>query len=255
MEIDNYDDGIPSWVDFASPDIDATSAFYSALFGWEIQEGLPEAGGYRLCMLRDRPVAGLMPRMSPDVPPVWLTYVNVDDADDAMAKALANGGQTIVEPMDVLDVGRMALFADPAGAALGLWQPGTHKGAGIVNEPGTYCWSELITTDTDAAGRFYGAVFGWGTDVHPMPMGEYTEWKIGDHSVGGMMAKPPTMPAEVPPFWGVYFAVDDCDKTAARITELGGSTMFPPMDIEPGRFTTATDPHGGIFSILALKSG
>ena len=85
-------------------------------------------------------------------------------------------------------------------------------------------------------------------------MGEYTEWQVGGRSVGGMMQKPPMMPAEVPPFWAVYFAVADTDAAVRRVTELGGSVMMPPMDIEPGRFATVADPFGGVFNVIALSA-
>ena len=119
----------------------------------------------------------------------------------------------------------MAVFADPLGAVIGLWQPNQHTGAQLVNEPGTYCWSELITTDLDASKAFYGAVFGWGAEEQGPPGGPpaYTEWKLGGRSVGGMMPKSPDMPAEMPPIWGVYFAVADTDATVAKAQELGAS--------------------------------
>ena len=148
MEFERYDNGVPSWIDMGSPDLDKSRAFYSALFGWECPEGPPEAGGYSVCLLNGKTVAGLGPKMNPDVPTVWLTYVNVDSADETVAKVSSNGGAVLLAPMDVLDVGRMALVADPVGAVLGLWQPRTHPGAQLANEPGAFCWNELITTDS-----------------------------------------------------------------------------------------------------------
>jgi predicted enzyme related to lactoylglutathione lyase len=193
--------------------------------------------------------------MNPDFPPAWLSYVDVDSADTTIAKVKANGGTVFVEPMDVMDAGRMAIFADPAGAVLGLWQPGAHTGAQVVNEPGAWCWSELITTDLEGSKAFYGAVFGWGTEEQgPGGAHPYTEWKIGERSVGGMMPKPAEMPAEVPPNWGVYFAVDDADAAAAKTQELGGSLLMGPMDIEPGRMAVLADPIGAVFNVLKLKS-
>jgi predicted enzyme related to lactoylglutathione lyase len=253
MEIESYEHGVPSWVDLGTPDPDRASAFYSELFGWTIEEGPPEAGGYRMCMLRGKPVAGLGPLMNPAAPPSWTTYVTVASADDTAEAVKAAGGQVFMPPMDVLDVGRMAVFADPAGAVFAEWQPGLHKGAGIVNEPNTYCWSELVTTDVAGAKSFYNAVFGWGAESYGEGgPGGYTEWKLGERTLGGMMAKPDTMPAQVPPHWMVYFAVDHTDAKLAKITELGGTKIMGPMDIEPGRFAVANDPTGAVFSILKL---
>jgi predicted enzyme related to lactoylglutathione lyase len=255
MEFDRYENGVPSWVDMGSPGLGEAKEFYSGLFGWECPEGPPEAGGYSVCTLHGKTVAGLGPQMNPNAPPYWCTYVNVDSADDTLAQIEANGGVVYMPAMDVMDVGRMAIVGDPTGAVFGLWQPGTHTGAQVVNEPGTYCWSELITTDLEAAKAFYLAVFGWGAEEQGPEGGPvaYTEWKVNDRSVGGMMLKMPEMPADMPNLWGVYFAVADTDATVSEALELGGSLVMAPMDIEPGRFATLVDPVGATCNVLALK--
>ena len=142
----SYQHGVPSWVDLGTPDLTAATAFYSGLFGWQVQAGPPESGGYAIAELRGKPVAGLGPQMNPG-PPFWATYVNVDSADEVIGRVADAGGQVIMPPMDVMDAGRMAILADPLGAVISVWQPANHAGAGLVNEPGTYGWSELITTD------------------------------------------------------------------------------------------------------------
>jgi predicted enzyme related to lactoylglutathione lyase len=254
MEMDRYEPGVPSWVDQGSPDLDGARAFYAGLFGWDCPVGPAEAGGYTVATLRGRTVAGLGPQMNPEAPPAWLTYVNVDSVDDTVAKVTAAGGTALMPGMDVMDVGRMAVVADPAGAVFGLWQPGTHPGAGLVNEPGTLCWNELVTTDVPGAKAFYQAVFGWGAEDQGGESMVYTEWKLGDRSVGGCMAKPADMPDFIPPHWGVYFGTEDTDATVARATELGASVMVPPTDIEPGRFAVLAAPDGAVFNVIALKA-
>src|SRR5882724_3494088 len=129
MDIDKYEHGVPSWVDVSSPDLARTKQFYSALFGWEIPDGPPEAGGYSLAMVRGRTVAGVGPQMNPAVPPAWTTYVNVDSVDGTVKLVADNGGTVLMPPMDVMDAGRMAIFADPVGAVIGLWEPRNHTGA------------------------------------------------------------------------------------------------------------------------------
>ena len=252
MEMDSYENGIPSWVDLGTPDPDAAAGFYSGLFGWEIQELGPDAGGYRMATLRGRNVAGLGPAQNPG-PPYWATYVAVDDADAVAASVTANGGAVFAPPFDVMTAGRMGVFADPQGAVFSVWQAKDHNGAGLVNEPDTYSWSELVTTDIDASKAFYGAVFGWGADTYGEGPGAYTEWKLASRSVGGMMTKPPGMPAEVPNHWAVYFSVADIEATVARIREFGGQIMMGPMKIEPGTFAVATDPQGAPFNVMELK--
>ncbi len=252
MEMTSYEPGVPSWIDLGTPDLEKAAAFYSALFGWECPEGPEEAGGYRVCHIGGKPVAGLGPAMNPG-PPMWSSYVNVESADDVAAAVTANGGQVFVPPMDVMTAGRMGVFADPVGAAFGVWQPGEHKGAELVNEPGTFSWSELVTTDVPASKAFYGAVFAWGAETHGDGPGAYTEWQVNGRSIGGMMEKPPQMPAEVPSHWVVYFNVIDTDDAVARVAELGGAVIMPPMDIEPGRFAVVADPTGATFNVIAIK--
>jgi predicted enzyme related to lactoylglutathione lyase len=203
-----------------------------------------------MCTLRGRPVAGLGPQVSPG-PPFWTTYVTVDDVDATTEAVTGAGGQVIMEPLDVLDAGRMAVFADPAGAAFSVWQAMAHVGAGIVNEPGTLSWNELMTTDVEGAKAFYQAVFGWSAVTHEGEM-PYTEFKVNDRSIAGMMAKPPMVPDEVPPHWSVYFAVEDTDATVAKVAELGGQLVMPARDIDPGRFAVVSDPAGATFNVIAL---
>jgi predicted enzyme related to lactoylglutathione lyase len=258
MDVDRYQHGVPSWVDVSSPDPARTRDFYASLFGWEMAVGPPEAGGYAIAQVRGRSVAGIGPQMNPAAPPAWTTYVDVDSADDVVERVRANGGTVFAEPMDVMDVGRMAIFADPTGAVIGLWQPGTHLGAQVVNETNTWSWSELLTTDVERDKQFYAAVFGWSERTHGEGLGAYTEFQLpGDdgapRSIAGMMPKPPMMPAEVPPFWGVYFTVDDVDAAKDSITKLGGTVLMGPADIEPGRFLAATDPTGASFSVIRFN--
>jgi hypothetical protein len=125
----------------------------------------------------------------------------------------------------------------------------------VANEPGTYCWSELITTDLDSSKSFYDAVFGWDANDQGPPGGPpaYTEWQLSGKAIGGMMRKSPDMPAEIPPFWGVYFAVADTDATVAKAQELGASVFMGPADIEPGRFAVLSDNVGAVFNVLQFK--
>jgi len=166
----------------------------------------------------------------------------------------AAGGQVIVAPMDVMDVGRMAVFLDSGGGAISVWQPKAHRGAQLANEPGSFCWNELDTRDVAAARAFYPAVFGW--DVHESgPQGgpnEYYEWQVGGKSIGAMMPMPDLVPAEVPSFWLSYFAVADTDATVARLAELGGSVLMPPADIPAGRFSIVAGPHRETFGVIRL---
>jgi predicted enzyme related to lactoylglutathione lyase len=249
----DYAPGTPSWVDLGSPDVDASVSFYGSLFGWTASEpGPPEAGGYRFFLQDGKMVGGIGPLMMQGQPPAWLNYVTVADADETAGKARDAGGTVFVEPMDVMDVGRFSVLADPTGAALGLWQPGRHTGAELVNEPVSLTWNELETRDPEAAKPFYGALFGWEAETTEMGGGEYTTWRLDGQPVGGMADITGRVPDAVPAHWLAYFAVADTDGTVARAQELGGEVNVPPMDIPAGRFAVLGDPHGAVFGVIKM---
>jgi uncharacterized protein len=250
----DYAPGTPSWVDLGSPDVDASIRFYGDLFGWSASEaGPPESGGYRFFLQDGKMVGGLGPLMMEGQPPAWLNYVTVADADETAAKAREAGGTVHVEPMDVMDVGRMSVIADPTGAALGLWQPRRHTGAELVNEPVSLAWNELNTRDTEAARPFYEAIFGWQGDTAQMGDMEYTTWQLGDRPVGGMAAMSDQVPAQVPAHWLAYFAVTDADAAVEKAKAGGGNALFGPMDVPAGRFAVLADPHGAIFGVIKMS--
>jgi predicted enzyme related to lactoylglutathione lyase len=247
-EMKEYEPGTPSWVDLGSPDIDASSAFYGALFGWSAESTgtVEDTGGYRMFTLNGKNVAGLGPQMNPGSP-FWTTYVSVADAD-ATAKAItAAGGTTLVEPMTVLESGRMAVFVDAVGAPISIWQPMAHIGAELVNEPGALTWNELQTADTTAATAFYAAAFGWEAKAVPIGDRPYTLFQLGDRTIGGLMVLDEGQPSA----WQVIFAVADCDGAVATCTAHGGSVVAPATDLPGvGRFAALADPHGAPFGVL-----
>ena len=252
-EFSSYPAGTPSWVDHAATDLAASNAFYGGLFGWDAEDQGEEMGHYTLLRKGGKTVAGNMGVMGDGQPSVWVSYVCVDDADATVALATKAGATVFVGPMDVSDLGRMAVFADPTGAAIGIWQPKSFNGAEVANEAGSFAWNELNTRDIPAAKAFYTEVFGWSANDMDMGGMDYTEWKSGDKSVAGMLVMPEMVPAEVPAHWLVYFAVDDTDAAVSEATEAGAAIMVPPTDIPPGRFAVLSDPDGAVFAVIKMN--
>ena len=149
------------WIDLASTDAAGATEFYCELFGWTATEPIENAGGYRMLLHDGRQVAGLAPVWGDTDASWWSTYVASADADETCAAAIASGGEVVMDAMDVLDAGRMAVLRDPGGAQVSVWQAGQHHGYEAHGEPGTPIWSELMTRDIAAAREFYGPVFGW----------------------------------------------------------------------------------------------
>jgi uncharacterized protein len=255
-----YAPGTPSWVELSTPDADASAAFYGAVMGWEATEAGPEqeTGGYRMFQQDGKNVGGLMRHMRAGQPTVWATYVSVADADETADKVKAAGGSVALEPMDVLDIGRMAFFADPTGAVFGVWQPKTFTGADLVNEPNSLCWNEVLTRDAEADEAFYPAVFDWvaGRPQFDNAPEGYTVWELDGKPVGGMMQiTDEYFPPEVPSHWSVCFAVADCDATVAKARELGATLTMEPMDTPIGRFAGLIDPQGASFTVMQAPAG
>jgi predicted enzyme related to lactoylglutathione lyase len=255
VKVESYQAGMPSWTDLVTTDEDAALAFYSALFGWEDEPN--DAGDgmvYHMQKLGDDYVGAVAAQQPYEteqgIPPHWNTYITVDDVDAAVAKVTAAGGQVFAEPFDVMEAGRMAPIADPTGAAVILWQPKEHPGAGVRNEQGAIAWNELATRDVERAGAFFKEVFG--VDVVSMPGTEgsmYTMLQIGDQPVAGLLAITEEM-GQMPPSWMTYFQVDDIDAGVARAKELGAQVPMPVMDGPGLRFAVVIDPQGATFGLM-----
>jgi uncharacterized protein len=270
-ERDGYIPGVPCWVDTNQPDPEAAVAFYRGLFRWEFQDAMPPdaPGRYFMARLRGGDVAavGSQPQGAA-APAVWNTFISVLSADETAARVLTAGGRVLTEPFDVLDAGRMAVLTDTEGAVFSIWQAGNHKGAGIVNEPGSLNFNGLRTRDVQAAKAFYGAVFGWrtlvvrGAELWTLPgYGDHLEQRdpglraraagFGAPGFEDVVAAIDPIGHEqggADPSWSVTFSTDDADALAARAAALGGNVLTPPLDVPWARVTVIADPQGATFT-------
>jgi uncharacterized protein len=256
MIVTSYTQGTPCWVDIGTPDVNATVKFFGSLFGWTANV-TDDDGGYVIFNLDGLPVAGAGPLMSDGQPSVWTTYFAVDNTDAAAGRIEAAGGKMLMEPFDVTDTGRMAIFLDNDGAALGIWQKLQFMGAGIADQPGALVWNELMSRDTEGAKEFYRNAFGLGyrTSEANGDADAYTEFICDGRAVAGMMSMASgQFPPELPAHWLVYFGTTDCDATVAKVVELGGRMSMPPTTIPVGRFAIVTDPHGAPFAVIDMSA-
>jgi predicted enzyme related to lactoylglutathione lyase len=282
---ESYPPGVPCWIDLSVPDPRAAVQFSGGLFGWEFEDRMPPGSGghYFMARLQGGDVAAIGSAPEGDPAPVaWNTYVCVDSADETAARVVAAGGSMIAPPTDVFDAGRFAVFADPPGAIFSVWQPGRHKGAQIVNAPGSWNWSDLNSRDLEAARKFYGDVFGWetttvdfgGAQSYMLRRPGYADFlealdpgvrqrhsEAGapegfSDAIGWLQPMPPEQfPADVPSHWAVTFSVADTDAAAKRAVELGGTLLMPPMDLPYVRIATVRDPQGAVFTISRYTPG
>ena len=269
---DGYIPGVPCWIDTSQPDPEAAVSFYSGLFGWEFENVMPpeSEGEYFIGRLggRDAAAVGSIPDAAPPMA-MWNTYISVDSADETATKVADAGGTTLMEPFDVMDAGRMAVFADPEGAMFCVWEAKGTKGLQVVNEHGSLNFNGLNTRDVEGAKRFYGSVFGWET----LALGGGAEmWTLpgyGDHleesdpeirkrmaEVGAPSGFEDVVASlnpiaddqpDTPAHWNVTFGVDDADAIAAKAAELGGKVVAAPFDAPWVRMTVLTDPQGATF--------
>jgi uncharacterized protein len=247
-----YAPGTFSWVDLATPDPDGAKGFYAALLGWQTEDmPMPDGGAYSMQRVDGHDVAAIAPQPQAQrdagMPAVWQSYVTVDSADAAATRAAELGGSVHAGPFDVMEAGRMAVIQDPQGAFFIVWEPRNHNGAGLVNAPGAFCWNELAAADLDTAPDFYAQLFGWQTEPFEGGPMRYLTIKNGSATNGGMREKQP----QEPPYWLVYFAVDDLDESVAKIGELGGSTMAGPFEMAEARMAVVADPQGAVFALYA----
>lgn len=257
--ITQHPPGALCWFELATTDQAGAKRFYASLFGWSSYDSaIGPDEMYTLFRLEGRDVAAVYTMREPErmqgVPPNWLIYVRVDDADTATARAETAGGTALAPPFEVMDLGRMAVLRDPIGAVFAIWQPGTHSGTGLTGQPGTAVWADLVTSDQVKAAAFYEQLFGWrmveGKSLIPARPGQYFHIVNGADMIGGV---PPgrTLPPGAPPHWLIYFSVADCRTAMARAQSLGGKTIHGPVTIENTRtFGALADPQGAVFAVV-----
>ncbi|HEY7111666.1 MAG TPA: VOC family protein [Thermoanaerobaculia bacterium] len=255
-DVTRHDHGAFSWAELSTSDTAAAKTFYKDLFGWSIKDNPMGPGPqdvYTMLQVSGKDVGALYPmpaeQKQQGMPPHWTTYVTVKSADETAKKATELGGKVIAEPFDVMTFGRMAVIQDPLGAIFAVWEAKEHIGAQRVNEPGAFCWMELLTPDLAKAKTFYSGLFGWTYKDSTTPGMQYSEILRGGSPIGGMMPPMPGM-EKMPSVWGVYWQVNDVDASTSKAKSLGAKTLVEPRDIpNTGRFAVLQDPQGAAFSI------
>jgi uncharacterized protein len=255
--VDQHPAGNFVWIELTTTDQSAAQRFYSSLLGWQHQDSVmgPDMT-YTMFRLSGRDVGGAYTMKAEErqmgIPPNWLLYIGVENADETVAQIIEHGGNPMSPAFDVPNVGRMAVIQDPAGAVFAIFEPGAHKGMGVYAENGALCWADLPTPDRDRAARFYGPVFGWeftlGKDKDP---GGYLHIKNRGQFIGGL---PPSshLTPNVPPHWMAYIQCADCESQTAKAGELGGKILVPTMAIEgAGKFSVVADAQGAVFALHA----
>ncbi len=255
QEYTNHKPGTFCWVDLSTTDTDGAKKFYSAVFGWEIQD-IPVGEGmvYTMLNIKGKAVAALA-EMQPEqrqmgLPPFWLSYIAVEDAAETIAKVKGAGGSVMAEAFDVMEEGRMGLFADPEGAVTGIWQAKNHIGSSYKNVPNSLCWVEHGSHNPEPTLPFYKKVFDWNPETKDMGGMKYTTFFIGEEMAGGLYVMDDTM-KDIPSHWLPYFLVDNIDTAISKITGLGGQIIMPKMFAEGvGHFSVFRDPQGAVAGLV-----
>jgi predicted enzyme related to lactoylglutathione lyase len=243
-----------AWYELITTDVKAARAFYTKVMGWGVVDASVPGRAYTLFTTGKALVGGAM-----DLPEDarlmgeksnWVGYVGVDDVDAAADRIKRLGGTVHVPPTDVPGISRFSIFADPQAARLALlkWlQPGQEQHAEL-GVPGRVGWHELLAADREKAMAFYSELFGWQrADADIGEMGTYQLFSAGGETIGGMLTKPPMMPA---PYWLYYFNVGDIDAAAQRVKAGGGQILDGPLQVAGGSWIVqCTDPEGAIFAL------
>jgi uncharacterized protein len=252
--------GAPCWTGLLVRSLPAAEEFYGALFGWEFRPGPAHFGRYVRAVRGGRLVAGMGETpYGHGQPAAWTTYLSTADADAAAGAIRVCGGTVAVGPLDAEnEAGRIAVAADPSGAAFGVWQPMGHTGFEVAGEPGTLAWNELVTGEPAAAAKFYAAAFGFAPDA-PVPAdpgarqdggGDHVTLRLNGEPVAGIRGAGARWPGRRGAHWTTYFEVADADEAAARVGELGGRILREPHEEVTGRVAEVADPQGAAFAVV-----
>jgi predicted enzyme related to lactoylglutathione lyase len=252
--IDKHPAGSFCWVELATIDQAAAKNFYTSLFGWAVVDSPMGPGDfYSMFKLsgRDTGAAYTMRKeqRAQGVPPHWMLYVSVENADQSVSKAAQAGGTVLAPAFDVMEAGRMAVIQDPTGAIFSLWQPKSHQGVTITGD-NTFCWADLSTPSTERAGKFYAEVFGWQLIKDEKDSSGYIHIKNGEHFIGGMPPSTHRNP-NAPPHWLLYFQVADVAAATTTSAQLGGKVLMPARTMENvGTWSIVADPQGAVFALF-----
>jgi hypothetical protein len=248
------------WFELLTGDVEGAKRFYSEIIGWKAKdwEDSDPNQPYTMWMVGERPIGGLMKLPAEEkAPPHWIAFTRVDDVDATVAQAVKRGGTVQKAPWDIPKVGRVAVLADPQGAAFAVYKPLEEM---PLDKPtvGDFSWAELNTSDYESAWKFYSELFGW-QHVESMDMGEgmgtyFMFGEPGQVTRGGMSNTAKVM--NMPPHWLHYVSVEDVNATVERIKSKGGKILNGPMEVPGGDLIAqAQDPQGGAFAIHARGTG
>lgn len=247
--------GTVVWVDLSTTDVERAIHFYERLFGWHYNEHDTEMGTYVVARVAAGEVGGMMSQppeqAASGVPPSWTVFIGTEHLEATLAAARELGGSVLQSPMSIPGGARVAVVADPTGAALALMQSPPSEHGMVWGEPGGVSWIECLSRDPAASRRFHEELFGWKSEEGT---GGYVVFNRDGERVGGLTATPASVPAEVPSCWLVYFAVADVTSTCARVAELGAVVLEPAHDIEEGRFAVLEDPAGAVFAVFESRT-
>ncbi|MDN3297749.1 VOC family protein [Streptomyces ficellus] len=249
-------EGMPCWADAMFTDVEGAKSFYGDVLGWTFGEASSEFGDYTEAYADGKAVAAVVPPMpGAEDQSAWCLYLASPDVAATARKIRENGGELLMEPMQVGDFGSMALARDPSGVVFGLWQAGAHEGFQAKAVPGAYCWAEIFTREPEKADAFFPAVFPYRAKTMETPDEvDFRVFSLGEDPVLGRMRMTDEFPPEVPPYMNVYFTVDNCDAAVAKATERGGVLRFGPMSSPFGRFAALSDPQGALFSVIDITT-
>jgi predicted enzyme related to lactoylglutathione lyase len=236
-------------------DVEAAKAFYGDVLGWTFGEASSEYGNYTQAYADGKAVAAVVPPMpGQEGQSAWCLYFASEDATATAAKIRENGGELLMEPMQVGEFGSMCMAREPSGAVFGVWQAGTHEGFEAMGTPGAYAWAEVFTREPEKADGFFSAVFGFRQKQMEDDAVDFRLYDLGGRSLLGRMRMTEDFPPEVPSYVNVYFTVPDCDDAVAKATKLGATLRFGPMGTPFGRFAALTDPQGANFSVIDVTT-
>ncbi len=250
--------GEPCWIELMTPDADAAAAFYGEVFGWTAGEASEEFGGYRMFLHGETPVAGMMPNDGTAGPNGWTVYLATDDVAATTERARAQGAQVVAEPMQIADLGHMAVFVDPAGAVIGAWQTETFAGFGVHARDGVDfapSWFETLSRDYAASVAFYTEAFGWEphtmsdtSELRYTTLGQDAEATAGIMDAAALLGEDASR-------WQFYLGAPDVDAVVERATAAGGTVVGSVEDTPYGRLAELLDPAGLRVCLMGPNSG
>jgi len=239
------------WHDLLTDDVNSVKSFYSGLFGWKFDNGGDPEAIYTTILFNGNAIGGIIHLEKKDdetnYASQWMEYISVEDVDRVFQEVIKQNCKVFREPFDLMNRGRIAVFADTRGALIAIVNSSTGDPDDVEVEYNNWFWNELWTDDLNNSVDFYKSLFNYTLEEYKTRSdNDYVILRTKEKRRAGVLKIPYD---DVKPNWLPYVAVKDVKEVESKVKELGGEILVASEGIIGNDAAILADPSGAVFTI------